>query len=408
MENGQPRICTRCGERNQPHFVFCWKCGTDLSAPPARYFPEKRKKTALVPIVSLAVIMAVGYVTVEHLDGSRLKAALAAKQAPTRNTQVVGAPKPAAERTVVTPAPTVALIPSVWPEDHQRGTVDEWSIFEVDKTACLAKKSFPNDDSLVLGRMKGTGDFILGMSGDLPKTVDRTLTLVFDGTRSRRPYLRGDTKTVVGRYGDDSVLVREISKSGVLQIVGENGRTVALSLVGTRAALTAVNDCLLAMSADDSARNTKQSILPEARLCEDRPSNGQLLTKRGGLKAQGHKITVRNSAQGDAVVKIRNEATGKLAYSFTVHKNKEASIKGVQDGLYRLQFAYGDFLGGNCVDFLNPKASEFDRAVQFRTQVKKTKNAVTTYTQDYTATLYAVTGGNAPTSSIDPARFLED
>ena len=352
--------------------------------------------------------MAVGYVTVEHLDGSRLKAALPVKQTPSRSTQVVGAPKPAAERAIVAPAPTVTVMPSVWPEDRQRGTVEDWSIFETDKTACLAKKSFSNDVSLVLGRMKGTGDFILGMSGDLPRTVDRTLTLVFDGTRSRRPYFRENTKTVVGRYGDDSVLVREITKSGEIQIVGENGRIVALSLVGTRAALTAVSDCLDAMSADDSAPKTRQSILPEVRLCEDRPSNGQLLTKRGGLKAQGHKITVRNSAQGDAVVKIRNEATGKLAYSFTVQKNKEASIKGVQDGLYRLQFAYGDVLGGNCVDFLNPKASEFDRAVQFKTQVQKTKKAVTTYTQDFTATLYAVTGGNAPTSSIDPARFLED
>lgn len=352
--------------------------------------------------------MAVGYVAVEHLYGLVPREASPATMPPANNTQGAGPSKPAVERVVVAPTPVKSPTPSVWPEDRQWGAVDGWSIFETAHIACFARKSFPDDVALVLGRMKGSGDFILGMSGDIPKAEDRTLTLVFDGTRRQQPYFQVNANTVVGRYGEDAGLVGEISRSGGLRVIGEKGRAVTLPLVGTRVALAAVKDCLDAMMPDGSAPTTRRSVFPEIRLCENKPPNGQLLTKRGGVKAQGHKITVRNSAQGDAVVKIRNENTGKLAYSFTVQRNKEATINGVLDGFYRLQFAYGSALGENCVDFIDPQASEFDRAVQFKSQVQRTKQRVTTYTHDFTATLFAVTGGNASTSRIDPASFLKD
>lgn len=324
--------------------------------------------------------------------------------APANNTQGADPPKPA----IVAATPKVSPTPSIWPEDRQWGMVDGWSIFEAAQTACLAKKSFPGNVSIVLGRMKQSGDFILGMSGDLPRAEDRTLTLVFDGTRRRQPYFRENTTTIVGRYDNDAGLVGDISRSGELQVIGGKGPSIALPLVGTRAALTLVKDCLDAMALDISAPATQASTFPNIRFCESKPPNGQLLTKRGGVKAQGHKITVRNSAQGDAIVKIRDKNTGTVAYAFAVHRNKEASFTGVRDGHYRIQFAYGDVLGENCVDYIDPQASEFDRPVEFKTRTQRTKRAVTTYTVDYTVTLYAVTGGNVRTSRIDPARFLGD
>lgn len=286
--------------------------------------------------------------------------------------------------------------------------VEGWTIFETAQTACFASKFFADNVGLILGRMKGSGDFILGMLGNVPSPEGRTLTLVFDGTRRRQPYVERYGKTVVGRYRDDAGLVEEISRSAELRVLGEKLQVATLPLVGTRAAVAAVENCVRSMPPSDINGGARADMLPANSLCDDKPKNGQLLTKRGGVRAQGHRITVRNSMQGDAIVKVRHEQSGKLAYSFIVNRNEEASINGIADGNYRLQFAYGQILLENCTDFLNPQASEFDRSVPLTTHVDRTKKAVTTYTKTYTVTLYAVKDGNLTTSTIDQSEFLKD
>lgn len=408
MGDDQFRLCTRCGERSGPHSKFCWKCGRDLSLPPVRYFSSRGERARWFPVVLVAVAVLAGKIAIEYLPGLFPREPSLARPTSTAYPRDPSPPKPTTEGESVVSVPLVPVTSTFWPEDHRWGSVDDWTIFETAQTACFAKKSFPNNVNLVLGRMKDTGDFVLGMTGRVPATDSRTLNLVFDGRRRRQPFFGGSSKVIVGRYAHDAGLAEEISRSASVQVTGTNSQTVTIPMVGTRAALAAVNDCVRAMPPIDVDKITRGSSLPNERLCEDKPQNGGLLTRRAGLGAPGHIFTVRNSSQGDAIVKLRQVDTGQLAYSFFVHRNEQASIKGIADGAYRIQFAYGDVLLAECSDFSNPIASQFDRPYDFKTKIEKSRTGVTTYTHTLTATLYAVSNGNAPTSKIDQASFLKD
>ncbi|MCO5160983.1 MAG: hypothetical protein M9939_07590 [Mesorhizobium sp.] len=286
--------------------------------------------------------------------------------------------------------------------------VDGWTVFASGETACFARKVVSANAILVLGKLRDSGDFVLGLSGKLPGTEDRTLSIVFDGIRTKRPYVEGGSRLVTGRYGADADLVEEISRSATLQVSGKTSPSLTFPLDGTRAAMAAVNDCVRSMLPRDFPDQSQDIVLPDKALCEDKPQNGQILAKHGGLRKRGHKLTIRNSSQGDAIIKVRHEASRKLAYSFLVYRNDVASISGIADGRYRIQFAYGQTLLENCSDFDKPQASEFERSVLFDTKVEKTRKSVTTYTTDFTATLYAVKDGNAPTFTIGLEDFLKD
>ncbi len=261
---------------------------------------------------------------------------------------------------------------------------------------------------MVFGRMKVSRDFVLALEGSLPRTDDRTLTLNFDGSRTRQPILEMTHGMILGRYGADARIAEDISRSKEVHISGGSGASVTLPLSGTRATLLAIDECLDAIPVNAGLPAFGDSILPEHRLCEDKPSNGRMLAGRRGMKRQGHKLKVRNSARGDAIVKVRRADTGRLAFSFYVQRSEEAEVEGFSDGTYRVQFAYGDALTETCADFRNPTASEFDNSVTFATTVERTANRVVTQTTEFTGTLYAVTGGNAPTSTISQNDFLRD
>jgi hypothetical protein len=260
--------------------------------------------------------------------------------------------------------------------------------------------------------MKETNDLIVGITGtsaNLPPASDKTLSFEFDGTRKWQPYFEGHTNIVAGRYSTDTRLAEEIARSARLRIMRDSVQLVEMPLEGTRAAFAAIGDCVGAMAMRAAGNGQpRESALPRNRLCENKPLNGQLLTKRGSMKAGGHKITIRNSGEGDAIIKVRNEGSRKLAYSFLVHRNEEATIEGADDGEYRIQFAYGDLLIDGCTNYATPLPSQFDQSINLVSRVEKTKKGTVTHTRHITATLYAVRDGNAPTSQIDPATFLEE
>lgn len=405
MAEDQSRLCTRCGERNSAHFKFCWKCGTDLSLPPFQHFAPKRKLTLSSFVVPALFVSGLGYVALQYVH--------AMFPATMEKPSSAATPKAKAEVRVTLPAPVGSSSAATdWPQDRQVGTTDDgWTIFETLHVGCFARRAFPNGHAIVLGHVAGSGDFVVGMSGSVAKLPGNgygTLTLLFDGIRRRQPYFQGYAQGVAGRFKADADLAEEFSRAAELQVTGEKEQTASLPMKGSRVALSAVNDCVRTISRKDDATQARESPLPKDRSCDDRPANGQLLTKRRGMRAGGHKLTIRNSGQGHAIVKVRQETTGKLTYSFFVHRNLEATISGVADGEYRIQFAYGDTLLENCTDYANPRATEFDRSVRFDTRVERTKKQIVTHTQDFTATLYTVTGGNAPTSSINQADFLKE
>lgn len=433
MQEEAMRTCIRCGERNSSDFNFCSRCGADLTVTRSQKTAPGRKRPNWLLFLLVAAIFSAGYLGVDDA-GQWLRRDTIQALTPPRGddtvTRIARPPKTAPEPRLFLPpnavqipitfpppktSPTTAVGltgPTFWPQDGHWIETEGWLVYEASQIGCFASKGFVNGLTLVLGRMNGTDDLIIGMTGNsvnLPATGDRTLTLIFDGTRNWQPYFEGHTNVVVGRYATDARLAEEIARSARLQVLREQALVAEIALDGTRAALTAISDCVRAVATRKAGvNNPRASALPGNRLCESKPLNGKLLTKRGGVKARGHKLTIRNSGQGDAVIKVRHEESGSLAYSFLVRRNEEAAIAGINDGEYRIQFAYGEVLLSNCIDYANPSASQFDESVKFNTQVKRTKTQQITYTHDFTATLYAVAGGNARTSQINPGDFLRE
>lgn len=418
MDVPRERICIRCGEKNRPHFNFCWKCGTNLVEP----YVHKRarvRRTEWRPVLLLAVALVGGYFAVEYgyVEIPKGEEWQAPQQRPDRlpfqpTIPLKSNPPPSNRAPVSLPARAAGV--TVLTEDRPWSQVEDWTVYATDHLGCFAKTVSSEGLSLIIGRVRGSADFVFAMSGRAARlngAGDPTLTLVFDGARKLQPYFETRGSILVGRFAADAGLAREIARSTKLRLLRDNTEMADVALVGTRAALSAIGECLKLDEAKEleiHERREHELALPQERLCEDKPSNGRLLITRRGAKKQGHKMTIRNGSGGDAIVKIREERSKQLVQSFFVHRGMEATVKGLADGEFRVQFAYGDILLESCVDYANPRASQFDESIHLRTRVQRTKKQTTTYTHNYTATLYAVAGGNAPTSVINPNEFLRD
>lgn len=421
MTTEQGQTCIRCGEHNKAHFRFCWKCGTSLAAPPQQ---TKVKSSArgiggpqIILIMAIAIASA-GYLVTIYVDSKSRTGALAGPQvslpaSPPKETVSTTKPTPAVKSLPSKPVPVVAS--SVyWPQERHWAVVDSWLVYETNGIGCFARKTFPGDLALIMGRMAGSNDFVLGLTGsvaNLPSPTAAPIAVAFDGNAKKYPYFEGKKGIVAGRFPGGARLIEDLAASSALQVFGNADQVASFSLKGSRDALTAIVNCVRAMSTD--AGRTRESALPKIRFCENRPGNGQFLSKRRGAKSPGHTVTIRNSSEGDAIVKMRDEATGKVAYSFFVHRGGEATVEGVADGGYKFQFAYGRALEENCKDYSEPRASQFDKIVRLATKVERAKTrgnrtTIMTTTQTYTATLYAVPDGNVTISMVDPQAFLSE
>lgn len=414
MQAGEGRTCLRCGEHNKPHFNFCWKCGTSLAKSDMRY-PRPRRRSDWRAVFLVAALLAGGYVATEHgskfVPHGKLPSSPAQDPANTR-TEFQDRLKPTAPPSKAAPEPLKPTTATFWTQDRPWAQSNGWTIYATNQVGCFAQKVSPDGSTMVLGGVRGSGDVIVAMTiagADLLSASDRTMTILFDGTRRWQPYFQSYQEGVTGRFGRNAGFVEEIAKSARLEVIRDKTPIADFPLEGTRAALSAVSACLEAIEKEEIDQRVfrdHENALPRAPLCDNKPSNGQLLAKRRGKIRQGHKVTIRNSGEGDAIVKMRGEPSKNLAYSFFVHRNQSATIAGVADGEYRIQFAYGRTLLEGCADYENPIPNQFDKTVMFETRVQRTKKQITTYTSDYSATLYAVVGGNAPTSKISSSDFL--
>jgi DnaJ domain len=136
-------------------------------------------------------------------------------------------------------------------------------------------------------------------------------------------------------------------------------------------------------------------------LCKRRPRNGQVFGFEFIPDKYGHKLTINNGSEGDAIVKLRDLAKRQVVVSFFVQKGSSVSIIGIADGQYKAQFAFGEAMKKNCKSFVKPDATEFDGVVAFRTRRTKTQIV----SQEWTYTLYQVQNGNAKGSKISSEQF---
>jgi hypothetical protein len=141
-----------------------------------------------------------------------------------------------------------------------------------------------------------------------------------------------------------------------------------------------------------------------SRKCASPAPNGKILEAHiAFLSEDGHQIEINNGSQGDAIVKVRDHRSGdRLLVAFFVEQYTGATLKGLPDGDYVIQYAFGDTLGADCTSFANiSEAGQFPSVEHFATKITP-KEIVTA---SLTLTLYSVPSGNVVAQAIDAATF---
>jgi len=148
------------------------------------------------------------------------------------------------------------------------------------------------------------------------------------------------------------------------------------------------------------------AVEPLVPVCAVQPNSGQIISGYHKVVRPGHTLTIKNGVGGNAIVKLRDAATGHAIVSFFVGANESGSLKNLSDGTYRIQFEHGDSLTRGCRNFIRPPGvgadtEEFSGVWTLATQ----HNPRETIWNELTFTLYAVAGGNISPDHIDPKDF---
>lgn len=139
--------------------------------------------------------------------------------------------------------------------------------------------------------------------------------------------------------------------------------------------------------------------------CAVPPRNGAILSDIRSPVDQGHKLTIENGTRGDAVVKVRDAASGRTLVSYFVKEGESASLTGIPDGTYRFQYAFGT-LGADCKSLGTVEAaSEFPDVETLETKYETMLDGTSIERGHLTYTLYSTPGGNVHPDSISPDQF---
>lgn len=145
---------------------------------------------------------------------------------------------------------------------------------------------------------------------------------------------------------------------------------------------------------------------PNLPTCKRSLQNGERLAGSLPQKKSGHIVEIDNGSGGDAIVKIRRWPSQKLAVSFLVSNNQKASIEGIPDGEYTIQYAFGRNIAADCKSFTAlTAAGEFPRAGELLTTREDVADGVIIGHQRLSYTLYSVPAGNVRPQSIDASAF---
>lgn len=174
--------------------------------------------------------------------------------------------------------------------------------------------------------------------------------------------------------------------------------------VGAAQSPTAQSEWLKPADRTPTSSQFKTKLVPPPApvdLCTDRPRNNRVLLRKGFAVEDGHKLIIRNGSSGDAIAKLRRAQDRSLVVSFFVEKGMTASIDGIADGSYVIQFGFGDSMTADCQNFIDPAANEFAGVQNFET--RRTDRQI--ITSELTLTLYTVRNGNARTNNISASSF---
>ena len=148
--------------------------------------------------------------------------------------------------------------------------------------------------------------------------------------------------------------------------------------------------------------NTKIDFDKLTPQCSTPPWNGKVLDGYAAKGASGHEVEIKNGSSADAIVKLRDAVSGRLAVSFFVQKGATATFGRLPDGTYHVQYAFGSNLAVDCRSFAHVTSAQ---------QMPSVESMVTRYSQTkiirshLTYTLYTVPGGNVRPEYFDPTLF---
>ncbi len=91
---------------------------------------------------------------------------------------------------------------------------------------------------------------------------------------------------------------------------------------------------------------------PSVSTCARPPLNGTVLSAFVGQRGR-HTLRIGNQTGGNMIVKTRADLTGHVVASFFVAPNMEASLEGLPDGAYRIQYVLGTKLAEDCRSFIH-------------------------------------------------------
>lgn len=151
---------------------------------------------------------------------------------------------------------------------------------------------------------------------------------------------------------------------------------------------------------------TPTDVADDAPSCKTMPVNGKILAGRKRLVSKGHALQIQNGSGGDSIIKIRTAATGKLLASFFAANNGTASLEGIPDGTYIIQYAFGERLGEDCKSFTRvSSAGQFPNSETLTTERVEDYLGTQIKRARITYTLYSVPGGNVRPDALDGAAF---
>jgi hypothetical protein len=137
--------------------------------------------------------------------------------------------------------------------------------------------------------------------------------------------------------------------------------------------------------------------------CLVSPLNGQVLEDRVDWLGSTNAVEIQNGPRGNAIVKIREAATGKLLVTVFIRRNETARYDGIPDGTFTIQYAIGDRLNPRCTSFPRFESiGEFPPSAPLVSDVS-TSGEARSHTLRYT--LFPVPGGNVMPHPIEASAF---
>jgi hypothetical protein len=119
---------------------------------------------------------------------------------------------------------------------------------------------------------------------------------------------------------------------------------------------------------DSAAAAIVPAALEEApQLCATPPSSGAIVAA-GAILDGGHTVRVVNESSADAIVRLRDAATGSATLSLFVAPHSTIAADGIGDGAYRVQFDQGDALDASCAAFVDAHETQFGGVYTLRTR----------------------------------------